>query len=686
MKSKLKNLVKFNRLLAELTHSNRCRDSLKLFSEIHSSHSLRPDHYTLSTILTACANLRNITFGNQLHAHAIQTGLKVYSHVANTLLSLYAKAEDLNSVRWVFGEIEYPDVYSWTTLLSACTRLGNIDYAYELFDEMPRSDVEIWNAIITGCAENGNEQVAINLFRQMHLVGVRHDNYTFASILSLCSLELLDYGRHVHSAVIKTGFLVRTSVVNSLITMYFNCKNVADACEVFKQTEAAVRDHITFNVMIDGLVSMERNEEAFMMFREMQGACVIPTELTFVSVLSSCSSVRVGCQIHAQAIKASFIAYTSVSNATMTMYAGCRDLLASQTIFERLQEKDLISWNIMISSYAQENLGHSAILTYLQMRRAGIEPDQFTYGSLIAASGYSEFVELIHSLVSKSGLMTIEVCNSLVSTYSRHGKIKQAYQIFHDISYKNLISWNCIISGFLISGCPEQSLELFCEFLKTELNPNVYTLSLILSICASITALRHGKQVHGYIFRHGFSLEISLSNALITMYAKCGILDRSLEVFNMMFDRDTVSWNALISAYARHGQGKEAVCCFETMQDSPLVKPDEATFTAVLSACSHAGRSGYLDEAERMINSEHFKGHPNMWWSLFSACAAHGNLRLGRTVARLLLETENNIPSVYVLLSNIYAAAGHWQEAADLRDIMRNNRTMKQPGCSWIRF
>ncbi|KAI9108160.1 hypothetical protein K1719_021033 [Acacia pycnantha] len=588
-------LVKLNGLLAELTRSGLFSDCFKLFGQIHSSCSLRPDQYTLSTALTACANNHNVYFGNQLHAYAVGTGLKAYSFVANSLLSLHAKAKDLNSVIWVFKDIEYPDVYSWTTLLAACTRLANIGYAFQLFVEMPKSNVAIWNAIITGCTDNGHEKVAMYLFREMHRMDVKPDNYTLASILSLCSLKTLDYGRHVHSAVIKTGCLVRASVINSLITMYFSGECVADAFLVFEEVKATICDCITYNAMIDGLVGVERNEDAFLMFKKMQEACLSPTELTF------------------------------------------------------------------------ENLGASAILIFEEMRR--------------------------------------------------HGKMNQAFQVFSDLPHKNLTSWNCLISGFLVNGYPLQGLEEFSEFLNTKLKPNVFTLTVILSICSSISALSLGQQIHGYIIRHEFSSDISLGNALITMYAKSGSLDMSLRVFNAMVERDTISWNAIISAYAQHGQGKEAVRYFEAMQNSPEIKPDEATFTAVLSACSHAGlvddgtrifysmvknyecmpnvdhfscivdllgRSGHLEEAERVINGGKFGAHCNICWSLFSACAAHGNLRLGRTIAKILLEREGDNPSVYVLLSNIYASAGHWEEAANLRDSMKMNGTTKQPGYSWI--
>jgi pentatricopeptide repeat protein len=347
----------------------------------------------------------------------------------------------------------------------------------------------------------------------------------------------------------------------------------------------------------------------------------------------------------------------------------------------------------------------------------GIEPDEFTYGSVLAASDSLQMVEMFHSLLCKNGLIKVEVLNALISSYSRNGKIKHAFQIFFDLPYKSLISWNSIISGFLMNGFPMQGLEQFSALLNTHLKPNAYSLSLVLSICSFTSAMDHGKQVHGYILRHGFDSEVSLGNALVTMYSKCGSLDGSLSVFNAMTVRDIITWNAIISAYSQHGQGKEAMRCFEAIQISPGVKPDQATFTAVLSACSHSGlvddaihifdfmvknygfvpsvdhlscivdllgRSGYLDEAEKVITNGYFGAHSNMCWSLFSACAVHGNLRLGRKVARLILEREHNNPSVYVLLSNICAEAGQWEEAAKLRDMVNQSGATKRRGCSWI--
>ncbi|XP_022869041.1 pentatricopeptide repeat-containing protein At3g49740 [Olea europaea var. sylvestris] len=700
-----KSLLKLNCLLKDLNHSQKYWDALHLFQQIHSTYHLEPDHYTLSTALAACSNLRDVYVGSQIHGHAIKSGFNEFPHVSNTLLSLYAKSWDIALVKMVFDEIQRPDIYSWTTLLSACMKLGESEYAFWMFDRSPQENVAIWNAIITGFAENGLDEVVFNLFQKMHVLGVKHDNYTFASVLSLCSLEMLDSGRQVHSLIVKTGFLVRSSVINALLTMYFNCRSITDAYGVFEETRGGLGDEITYNAMMAGLSSMERGDDVLLIFKDMQNSGWRPTELTFVSVISVCLLSRVATQVHGQAIKMGFEDFTSVSNAAITMYSSCGDLNAARMVFMRIKEKDIVSWNAIITSYAQESLSEDAILAYLQMQRDDIEPDEFTIGSLLASSKLLVVVEMIQASVIKKALnLKIEVSNALLSAFSNLGELNQANKLFHEMSQRNLISWNTLISGFQLNGLPVCGLQQFYELLLSGLRPNVYTLCHALSICASISDLQHGKQLHGYILTSGYFSQISLGNALVTLYAKCGALSWSLKVFQTMIEKDIISWNSIISAHAQHGRGKEAIECFEAMQDSGGIIPDKATFTAVLSACSHSGlvadgirifssmvrtyglepevhhfscvidllsRAGFLDISERLINIKDINIDPSVWWTLFSSCVAHGNLELGSIAARFLLNTEHNEPAVYVLLSNLYANAEKWEESAAVRELMR---------------
>lgn len=715
-------LIKLNTLIAKLTHSHQFTQALQLFNQIHSCHHLKPDQYSLATTLTACANLCDTSSGNQLHAQVIHTGYKAYPHVTNTLLSLYAKSNDLHSVKQVFEEIVNPDVYTWTTLLSCYTKSGQVEYACHLFEQAPQRNVAVWNAVITGCIENGHHEIGLKMFQRMSQSGyVEPDHYTLASVLSLCcSPELVDFGRQVHSLAIRTGCLLKVSVVNAHITMYFNCGMAREACQVFEgAVEIRACNHITLNAMLAGLVNLGRDTEALMMFREMKEDRYMPTEITLVCIMSACSSLRMvklGKQVHAEAIKLGFDGSTALSNAIINMYANCDDPTGSSLVFDLLKEKDVVSWNSIIECHSQHHCCRIAIMEFLQMQMAGIKPDEFTIGSLLSCSDLV-VTEMIQGLAAKNGLISnIQVCNALVCAFSKLCQIECAHQVFADMSCQNLISWNSIISGCLFNGLAVQALELFSKLCFTGIQPNLYTLGIILSTCGSISSLRHGKQIHGYILRSRVCLETSLANSLITMYAKSGDLAGSYKVFTRMVDRDVVSWNAMITAYAQHGEGREAIHCLETMIEAGCIKPDQATFTIVLSACSHAGlveegrrifssmvkdhtvelgmdhysciidllgRAGHLDEAERLVNEMPFPADSNIWWALLSACISYVNVRLGRIAAGFLLESEPDKAAVHVLLSNLHAAAGQWEEAASVRDQMLKNGVTKQPGCSW---
>uniref|UniRef100_A0A803KR32 Pentatricopeptide repeat-containing protein n=1 Tax=Chenopodium quinoa TaxID=63459 RepID=A0A803KR32_CHEQI len=672
-----KQLIKLNSQLSKLTRSNRHHDCLSLFLQIHSSDCLTPDHYSLSSALTASANIPNSRFGNQLHAHAIFTGLKAFPHVSNTLLSLYAKTEDLGSVKTVFSELGTPDSYSWTTLLSAYAKLGQVDYACQLLDEMPLRNVAPWNAVITGCSENGYDDIAFEMFRRMHMLGVRHDNYTFACVLSLCYvIELHGFGKQVHSLVFKSGFLGWSSVVNSLLTMYFNSWNSIDACKVFENADEMVRDVITYNAMINGLASLKRKEESLIIFQEMLEARLRPTKLTFVSLMGSGLVLDMCLQLHAQAVKTGYEPCTAVSNAAMFMYAEHGLLDSVRKIFDNLEVKDVVSWNTMIAGYAHNNDMQLAILAYMEMQRIGFVPDEYTIGALLASSGSLEIVQMIYALVLKNGLsLTSEVINALVSACSKQGDIDMAYQIFCSMHFKNLITWNAIISGFLLNGYPVQALELFLQLQKFKIRPDVYTLTIVLSICSSVSALSHGKQVHCYILRCLFLNEISLGNGLITIT----IWRRETSCLVLHIE---ATFTAVLSACCRTGLINDGIRIFNAMINDYGLEPGEDHFSCLVDLL---GRAGYIDEMERLIERKDYKANPNIWWTLFSACAVYGNMRLGRIVAGLLLQTEKNNPAVYVLLSNIHANAGQWEDAAQVRELMKNVRVIKQPGCSWIK-
>ncbi|KAK6923925.1 E motif [Dillenia turbinata] len=219
-----------------------------------------------------------------------------------------------------------------------------------------------------------------------------------------------------------------------------------------------------------------------------------------------------------------------------------------------------------------------------------------------------------------------------------------------------------------------QNLRRFSSLsaLKSDLNPNIHTLNPVLSICSSLSALKIGKEIHGYILRLGLLLETLLGNALITMYAKGEMLALSLRVFEGVDNQDACSHAVLVD---------DGIWIFNSMVNDYGIAPTADHLSCMVDLL---GRAGYLNEEENLLNCINLEAGPSPWWTLFSACAAHENLSMGRIVAAILLETEQNDSAVYILLLNIYAAAGLWEEAATIRELMEKTRFRKQCGCSWV--
>jgi pentatricopeptide repeat protein len=242
------------------------------------------------------------------------------------------------------------------------------------------------------------------------------------------------------------------------------------------------------------------------------------------------------------------------------------------------------------------------------------------------------------------------------------------------------------------------------------------TITSVLSACARLSALKHGKEIHHYIIRFWFESHVFVGSALIDMYSKCGSIEVARHLFDKLSERNIVSWNAMIAGYAMHGHGEDALSLFHQMQQADI-DPDHITFIALLSACSHAGlidegwhyfismsreyhitpkvghyscmvdllgRAGRLDEAREFIDKMPFEPNADVWGALLGACRIHSNIELGKFVAERLFELQPENPGFYVVMSNIYAAAGRWEDVEKVRTMMKDRGLKRRPGCSWI--
>ncbi|KAF3546009.1 hypothetical protein DY000_02005187 [Brassica cretica] len=391
-----------------------------------------------------------------------------------------------------------------------------------------------------------------------------------------------------------------------------------------------------------------------------------------------------------------------------------------------MPERDQCTWNSMISGFAQRNRCEEALRYLASMHKEGFSLNEYSLASgLSACSSLSDVNRgvQIHSLIAKSPplLSDVHIGSALVDMYSKCGHVDEAQHCFDELcGYRNVVTWNSLITCYEQNGPVEEALSVFNLMLRSGFEPDEVTLASVISACASLSALKVGREVHGRVAKDvKLRNDIILSNAFVDMYAKCGCVEDGYLVFRKMVERDRVSWNAMIIGFAQNGYGNEALELFREMLGGSGEKPDHITMIGVLSACGHAGlvdegrryfssmardfgvaplrdhytcmvdllgRAGFLEEAKSMIEEE-MPMEPDsvIWGSLLGACKVHRNITLGKYVAEKLLEVETSSNSgPYVLLSNMYAENGQWEDVMNVRKSMRREGVTKQPGFSWI--
>ncbi|XP_010912584.1 pentatricopeptide repeat-containing protein At2g21090 [Elaeis guineensis] len=510
----------------------------------------------------------------------------------------------------------------------------------------------------------------------------------FLSLIERCiATKDLRLGRHLHTHLLKTALNHHTVVANRLVHLYSLAGVLPSAVSAF--TDLPFKNHhsyntllaafcraghlpsarqlfdqmphrglVSYNTRISTLIHHGHHTEALNLFTRMRENHSFD-KFTVVGVATACAnlgalkSLR---QLHGAAIVSGLEFNLIMSNVMIDAYGKCGDAEVSREFFDRMGTRDVISWTSLVVAYA-----------------------------------------------------------------SAH-RLEEAWLVFDRMPERNAVSWTALISGYEQNGEGEAALELFRRMMEEGVGPTPFTLVSVLSACAGLGFIARGKQVHGFMVRRCIGLDsfnIFTSNALIDMYAKFGDMAAAGTLFDEMPERDIVSWNSMVTGFAQNGHGKQSLAVFEQMMKAGIT-PNHTTFLCVLSACSHAGlvlegrrfldsmekkygvqprpehyaafvdalgRNCQLEEAMEFIKYLHSKHEPSSvgtWGALLGACRVHGNLELAERASKYLFELEPENGARYVMLSNIYAAAGRWDNVRQVRLLMKGKGFRKDPGFSWI--
>ncbi|XP_043703086.1 pentatricopeptide repeat-containing protein At4g02750 [Telopea speciosissima] len=590
------------------------------------------------------------------------------------------------------------EVVRWNKSISEHMRNGRCDFALHLFQTMPHRTSVSWNAMISGYIMNNRFDLARQFFDR-------------APNRDLVSWNVMLHGyvrnRNFSAARALFDMMPKRDVVswNTMLSGYAQGGYVDEAREIFDRIPD--KNSISWNGILATYIHNGRIESARQLFDSKSDWEIVSWNSMMAGYLRKKRLVDARCFFD-RIPKRDEVSW----NTMITGYAQNGELLEAQKLFEESPIRDVFTWTAMVSGYVQNGMLMEARRIFDEMP----EKNSVSWNAMIVGYSQSRRMDLARELFDAMPCRNISSWNTMITGYAQNGEIDHARSLFDEMPHRDSISWAAIIAGYAQSGHSEEALCLFLEMKRDGERMNRSTFTCALSTCADIAALELGMQVHGQLVKAGYETGCYVGNALLAMYCKCGSIDEAYDVFIEMPHKDVVTWNTMITGYAKHGYGREALKVFESMTMTGI-RPDDVTMVSVLSACSHTGlvnkgteyfysmekkygitakvqhytcmidllgRAGRLEDAQLLLKNMPFEPDGATWGALLGASRIHGDTKLGEEAAKRIFELEPDNSGMYVLLSNLYAASGRWNDVGKMRLIMRDSGVRKVPGYSWI--
>ncbi|KAM4104933.1 hypothetical protein ACJW30_06G195600 [Castanea mollissima] len=591
---------------------------------VNSHH--QPWNSTLPTLILL-PNCKTSNDVNQIHARLLTTGF-----IRNDFLT----------TKIILNFISSPHAH----LVEFARHVFFTRHAFRV--RRKQEDPFLWNAVMKSYSHGREPKQALAMLCLMLENGVFVDKFTFSLVLKACSrVGLVKEGMQIHGLLKKMEFGLDVFLQNCLIWWYLRSGFVEIARQVFDRMPK--RDSVSYNSMIDG-------------------------------------------------------------------YVKCGMIKSARNLFDCMpvEEKNLISWNSMISGYARSKDGLDVAWELFEKMPAR---DLVSWNTMIDGCVKHGKIENAHRLFNQMPKRDVVSWANMIDGYAKLSSIDAARSLFDGMPERDVVACNAMMAGYVQNGYCMEAVKIFHDMLsKSEMLPDATTLLIVLSAIAQLGHIEKGISIHHYIEENGFSLNGKLGVALIDMYSKCGSIGNAKSVFEKIEEKSIDHWNAMIGGLAIHGLGELAFDLFMEMEKF-CVKPDDITFIGVLNACGHAGlvkeglicfdlmrrvhkvqpklqhygcmidmfgRSGQIEEARALIEEMPIEPNDVIWRTLLGACKNQENFNIGEPIANSLIRLDYNNPSSYVLLSNIYAGQGMWNEVSRVRMMMKERNLKKTPGCSWI--
>ncbi|XP_059457279.1 pentatricopeptide repeat-containing protein At2g33680-like [Corylus avellana] len=491
-----------------------------------------PDGFAYSSIMQTCIGLDCVELGKMVHALIVIRGFASHTFVSTSLLNMYAK-------------------------------LGMIEDSYKVFETMTEHNQVSWNAMISGFTLNGLHLEAFDHFLRMKKGDITPNMYTLISVSkAVGNLGDIGKGKEVHKYVSELGLESNVLVGTALMDMFSKCGSLSEARSILYSNFINCGVNTPWNAMISGYSQCGFSQEALELFQEMSRNDIKSDVYTYCSVFNAIAALmflQFGKGVHGMVLKCGLNMNVSVSNAIADAYAKCESLEDVRKVFDRMEERDIVSWTTLLTAYSQCSEWEEALAIFSRMREEGFIPNQFTLSSVLVACTslcLLEYGHQVHSLLCKAGLDTDKCIESaLIDMYAKCGSITEACKVFERISNPDTITWTAVISGCAQHGLMEDAIQLFRRMDQSGVKPNAVTLLCVLFACSHGGMVEEGLNYFQQMEdTYGLVPKMEHYACVVDLLGRVGRLDDAMKFIQRMpIEPNVMVWQTLLGACRVHG-------------------------------------------------------------------------------------------------------------------------------------
>ncbi|XP_024537106.1 putative pentatricopeptide repeat-containing protein At1g69350, mitochondrial [Selaginella moellendorffii] len=494
---------------------------------------VKPNEVTFVAICEACCSFPSFLEREALVEHVDESGYDCYTIVGNSIANMFSKCGDPSSARQAFDRIPRKDVVSWSVVISSLTQ-------HELADE------------------------GLLLFRAMLAEGVAPNHATLVNCLDACSFSKnLGDGRVVHGVAKSLGMESSSPVVaTAVLDMYSRCGSLVDAKRMFEKISS--RDVVAWTAMISAYQQEGLSDQAMKLFRSMDLDGVRPNEVTFATVLLSCSSLEQTRTLHECITGTDSERDAVLGTSLVSCYGKYGSLEAAKTAFDEMPARTVASWNALLTSYVNAGRGEEIFELFWRMELEGVRGDETTFMRLVAVCMDQNSLargRMIHSRIIEEGLeASTSVSNALITFYGQSGSLAEASRVFGRMAAATLISWTAIISAFAQHSHSQRALELYQRMDSEGIKPDDVTFITILFACSHSGMVEEGRRYFlAMVGDHGIESSVQHLDCLVDLLGRAGWLEEAEKLARSMpLGKNRVALTAVFGACQIHDDSERA--------------------------------------------------------------------------------------------------------------------------------